>query len=349
MAIALSPTNGSVVENYTFNTINTTYDICIYPTWTSYLTSGVIQYNATGYMDEYYFIATTLGNVSQTTNLYLLDSTLAKTATIYVIGSDGTPYANGYVDIQRYYPTSFSYITVSQIKTDDDGKAVANIIPNTVYYRFIVKDSDGNAVGSFLSRIITCSASDYTCPPYTVTLDLSTGTTTDWFSYNDNSVSCTNTTTSISCTVVDSSSSFINSSLRVNNLTQNSIVCIQNVTPASGTLTCTIGDMTNRTYQYYVYAYTDSGWVLLYLDYLEGPKSVGETMPWGEWGIFLLIGLNVIFFAIGNWVPYVPNVIAIVLNYMLYQVGIFNVTLPAMAAFICIQLTVIWIMSKVKT
>lgn len=339
--------DGYTYENYTFSYINTTKGFCIYPTWAAYMGNVNIKYNSSGYDPRYYFLYPTLTNATQNLNLYLLSSTLSYVATISVYNTNGIPYENAFVDVQRYYPETLSYISTTQVQTDYEGKATAYIIPNTVYYRFVVKDPSGNALKQFTSKIITCNPSDYTCPPYKIDLYLADAPTFIWMSYYDATFTCSNTTLLLSCTVIYSNNAMSNTSLIVQNST-GSTICSSSAFTSSATLVCNLGNTTGQTYFYWLQVYYNNKWSVLTQGVLSFPSPLQIELTWGEWGIYLFITLNLVFFMIGNWMPYVSNILAMILNYVLFNTVILNISTEAFVSFESIQLFVMFIQSKIR-
>lgn len=117
------------------------YGICFSPKETTYTAYGQLEYSAPGWDERtYYFNNVSLNNVSETVNLYLTNETSLVEFT--VLDQDDTDVPNVLIKVLTYDTGTDSAEVVEIIKTDNDGKAIGNIVLNTQWYKFIL-EQDG--------------------------------------------------------------------------------------------------------------------------------------------------------------------------------------------------------------
>ena len=156
---------------------NSSYDICIYPSESTYYVAATMEYDADNFVDrKYYLDAYELTNVSSIVNLYLINQTQRTEVILKVYDeSTGLNVPNALIKVQRFYPEGNSsnsggiYRTVEVEKTDVSGQTLGKLVLSDVYYRFIV-EVDG------IVKLTTTAAK-----VFTTTKVLPISLQTDWF------------------------------------------------------------------------------------------------------------------------------------------------------------------------
>ena len=122
----------------------------------------------------------TISNTTQYITLYLVDTNTSKLTQINVKDSIGNTVSGAQITVQRFYPANASYQTVTITgETGNDGNVMTYLVPNDVYYRFTVTESDGSTQ-AFSPQQVSCSDSADLCFVY---LRLGTGTVGDYYEY----------------------------------------------------------------------------------------------------------------------------------------------------------------------
>ena len=137
-------------RNYPFDLNGSTnYSFYIWPYWAGYWADAVIEYWADGYATRTWYLDDSyLTNSSQTINLYLSSDTNSSLVQINVRDSNYNEVPDVIIEIQRYDVGTETYKTITILKTDTEGKALTYLIPNSVDYKFILKQ-DGETVKTY--------------------------------------------------------------------------------------------------------------------------------------------------------------------------------------------------------
>jgi len=116
--------------------------ICmVYPNATVLNADAHIQYDSPDYsVRNYYFTNANVYNYTQNISFYLIESSLDTGTKIIVQDETDRPYANHYVHVERYYPGTDTYRTVTIGKTDDAGEDYMFLRFEDAQYRFKVYD-----------------------------------------------------------------------------------------------------------------------------------------------------------------------------------------------------------------
>lgn len=124
-----------------------TYPICIYPDNISRFANALIDYSATGFSTrEYYLYNYSMSNVTDTIYLYLLNSSSSSNVYFTLMDENSNKVNDYYLKIQRYDPGTNIYSTVTIVKTDSNGEAMARLVLYDVWYKILVQASDGTTV-----------------------------------------------------------------------------------------------------------------------------------------------------------------------------------------------------------
>ena len=242
--------NGGLSKNFNFSLpANTTHIICLNPQWGSIDIDmeSVYSNSSYGYATRAYFLEnTTLTNSSQTINLYSHYTSDTDDITFTVRGVDNLPKPGIIVQINRWFVGEGVYRLVAMGRSDDNGNMIIPLKKAAdVWYQFILVD-EGIVLNTYSQMTLTDTS---------LTLYTSSSSSEGYYDYYDNiAFSCTNVTLgdqlTLSCTVSDTSNTVQNYQLKIRKLfaITNVTVCTNNLSTASGTLTCTIANYTNAQY-----------------------------------------------------------------------------------------------------
>ena len=132
---------GDVKKNYSFQNLSggANYTFCLYPNTTFY-TDMDLDYSAGGYAENNYYLRnSSISNVSQNFNLFLLPSALA--TKFYITIQQGADFVDGaIVQISKHFVGQGIYKTTSIKLTDDDGEFPFNADLDADYRFNIIKD-----------------------------------------------------------------------------------------------------------------------------------------------------------------------------------------------------------------
>ena len=222
--------------------------LCLSPNETI-ITDSIIDYDestGTTYTNRfYYFDNKEINNVSEDIPMYLLNSSLSTSFILKVQDDSLLPVSNAIIEIQRYYPGTDEFRVVQIAKTDDSGKSIGFFQTETVDYRFIIK-KDGETLLETNRQKIVPEVS-----PFTLTFTIGEPLGEPWASQEDlsnlnSSLNWDKTSGIITYIYIDSSNNFTSARLLVVkeslvNSSDDTTICNENLSLASGTLTCDVG------------------------------------------------------------------------------------------------------------
>lgn len=261
--------------NFSYAT-NHTHLICIEPNTTTATISADITYdNTTLYAPRYYFLRyASATNATETINLYLLNTTYADNIQFQVVDSSGNEQGDILLNVQRYYESLGSYITVAMGITSDDGYTNIRLRPYDVYYR-ITASSDGTVVRTFLPTIISSAANILTIPAEVVG---------DYWKYHNNiahDCELTNATKTLRCDAQATDGTQHTYSLtayEIMSVSQEE-VCSETATGSAVTLICDLSAYGHHPIKYvFVADYPNNDDVL-------ADEMIWDTIP-GQFGIY---------------------------------------------------------------
>jgi len=246
--------NSSVTRNYAFSFKNNhNYSVCIYPSWASLYTNAIGQFYTNIHPTrEYNLHESLISNQTQTIKLYLVGEGESTRIKLTVKDASGTIQPDVFIQIQRYYIDSDSYVTVAIPKTDSLGQTSVNLIPYTVYYKFVLI-KNGQVVAVKNPMLITSSEIILTLDPVPKIEYLKyTGKIAHGCIFN-------NETKTLSCTVVDTSGTVTKGYLNVywQTVLNRIKVCSASEESSSFTIGCNLGSNANGTYSYVLSVDTD--------------------------------------------------------------------------------------------
>ncbi|MAG77582.1 MAG: hypothetical protein CL811_12570, partial [Colwelliaceae bacterium] len=216
------------------NVTNVTFCIDA-PNTSNYQTYGQIRYVADTFdYRDYYLINSSLTNVTQNYDLFLLDIDLATGITFNVLDEVDNPKVDHYVYVRRYDVGTNTYKVVAMGKTDENGQDFIFLRQNDVFYQIEIWEDQ---VVKFISenKKITSTELFFTLVEATYSQFL------DEFSGVDSVVTFDNSTNTFLATYA-SQSGISEGCLRVvkHSLLDETFVCDQCVASASGAISCDV-------------------------------------------------------------------------------------------------------------
>lgn len=305
--------SGDVKRNTTFTSTSLNErTICINRNDTRIYTDAIIEYGGSDANDTflprtYLFNDFLLTNITNNQSLYLLETTDSTTFIIKVQDNNLQPYANVYVHVQRYYPDSDSYQTVSISKTDANGKTLGFYKTETVYYRHLFYNEDGELLLQTDRQLIFPEST------YTLTFTIGSPVTVPWlvFEEDDNlsySLSYNNTLNSTYWIYIDSSGNFTQGRLyveRINNSGQPTVICNSTSGLSTSAITCDLSSFSSGSFiakGYITRGSTEKAYSIIRFDINDAIEIFGREGLFLAW-FLILVGAMVVLYnpIVGLW------------------------------------------------
>lgn len=306
------------LRNYSFSetTVVGNYSICIYPIWADATTNATITYNGGDYIARFYNLQNQeISNTTTDIKLYQLLSTSATEITIEVIDETGNYAEEIYIEILKREIGNSSYLQISNVITNVDGKAYEDL-ERSQTYRFLLY-RDGSLVKDTGDYYLSASATTVS-----ITIDTTLGGEF-WTYYGLVSGVCgtsgTNDSLSLICNVSDPTLTMVQACLNVRDtysLVLNCSTCdSSSYTPS---LTCVIGNITGQNFTYVLTAEFSETTIPLVGDTL----GVRLNLPdWDLMGVFISLLVIMGFALAGSISPiimvvttYLGVVVCVMLN-----------------------------------
>lgn len=291
-------------SNYSFTmTGDSSFGICMLPSWASFYTNVQLEYTAPGYATKLYYLEGTAFNNDTTRliNLLLENGTTLVTFTVTDINDD--PVENVKIKVLAYDLPTNTYQTTEILNTDSDGIAYGQIILYTQWYKFIL-EYDGEVVKETVpTKIVGTSVT------FRINIE------TPYFERHDQvadlnyAFTFTNATKTFSFTWSDSSGQMSEGCIRLIRRTINGDTELNDscVTSAAGTILSPI----NENVSGYTYIAT------AYITYADGKEYTIDTLSisynynyrtWGLSGLFFSLLIIIALVFVGIWNPAVAVV-----------------------------------------
>lgn len=257
--------------------------ICIYPSDINLSVNANIQYTASGYLDNsYYLVNATISNVTNKINLYLLNYNYSTSFIEQVLDYGRNPIVGAYVYIQRCFLGTCN--TVQVIQTDSNGESIGFYQTETVDYQHIII-KDGVVIYQDTPHKIFA-----TTVPYTNTFYVNINNPPN-FDYTlpslYESLTYDNNTKLVTYTYIDTSSTFTQGRLLVELMNYSGsygTVCDSTSSQSSATITC---DMSSQPESNYLAsAFITRGSTETLVDGLQFTLSNAKEI-FGLFGLFL--------------------------------------------------------------
>jgi hypothetical protein len=345
----------SMNRTYSFNNTagSPTHTIYMWPDiWDNTTASGV-TYNASmdstyastltpnPYITErhYYLRNAQISDIPQTIYLYLLNASSSSTLEVSVVDSGYLPIKEAIVKTQRYYPVTDTYLTVEEGLTNNFGKTLAHVVLENVTYRFVIDNSTG-------STIYTSTPMQIYCPIVPCTIEFIVGQeiTNPYIPLNNMSdISYTfvynNATGNVRFEFDDTSglSPTVTLLTQKEGGTYQATICNTSTTSTSGTLLCSLTNMTGDFFSTAnITRGTDS-----FVTRLQTSLN-NEYLVYGNEGLLIgfLIMITMILMAL--WSPVASLVMTVAGFIVLRLLGIMMISTVMLGAIVIIIIIMLW-------
>ncbi len=234
-------TGGNYTTSFGFNASHLTF-----------LVSGNLEFTKADYVtNNYVFPQQFVSNSTTNISVYLLNSSHSTSFIVQVKDSSFDNVVGATVEIQRFYPSTNTWITIESKETNVEGKTIGHFVVEDVNYRFLVYVG-GSLILTSTPTLIFCEES-----PCTITLRLpdTTGSPFDIFepldSYTSTLIYSSDTET-FTFTYADTNTTTQGGRLRIIRtdlgVASNVEICNELDGSGTGVLTCDISSEINGTY-----------------------------------------------------------------------------------------------------
>ena len=133
---------GDIKRNYSFEDVTETkhnFDFCMFPEDESFYLNGQLEFDATDYSQNYYYLDNAiLTNTTNAIDLYLLNDSLATLTILQVYNEAQEAISNVTIKIQLYDVGTDTYYTIGMAKTSFAGEDVVYLNWYDSLYKFIL-------------------------------------------------------------------------------------------------------------------------------------------------------------------------------------------------------------------
>lgn len=335
MTVNISVGNQNYTSSVGFRN-STSYSICIYPSYATYVVNSVMQYYASPFSSRtYYLNNATISNASQNVSLFLLPNADSSLVSFTIRDASGVPQGDAYISILRYYPDFNQYSTVEIVKTDPQGISPAYIVLNNVFYKFLVTKNNLLTFTGTAALITTTS----------ISINIGGSTQSEYYTYLGGIArSCTlnNSTRTISCTWSDTTGFLTNGCLLLEKQTalRTTILNDTCTTSSSGSIGLTIPN-TNDTYSYTFYGKIVHSPEKKFF-FQSGTLNPVQTAPFGVEGLFISFFVLISMIGVGLRDPRVAMIMGMFALVVTVILGVFAVSVAAVASLIIVGIIVLW-------
>ncbi len=276
---------GTVVQNNVSvsfeNNGKYNHTFCIFPTFADVRVDSFEEYSNETFGTRYYFLdffnAT---NVTTVINHYFVNNTNTNEVKVIVLDQANQRISDGLVYFFRYFPETNTFKNTAMVKTGIAGDGSTFLDTNIVYYRVSVY-KDRKLISTFPSQVIPCQLAPCEIELFVVPTEQGEF----WQIFDEYLAVCTNTTTLITCAIVDDSKNLKSVDLQLikSNINGAVTVCHNNETAVGNqaTVSCPI-PQSNGTYTYYFRAH-----------FAELIPVFSDVFNIGEDGAFFNVGLPI--------------------------------------------------------
>ncbi len=242
------------IGNYNFSYENnsellSSFAFCFEPTYLNYTITSKVEYEATGYAKNYYYLNDlTLTNITTNISLYLLNSTKATVTQLKVQDDTQRALQDVYISIQKYDAGTDTFYTVGMAKTDFNGQDIVYLNFYNTFYRYTLVQN-GIVIYSTSTSKIDSSPVIFSVPKNYVAGFREFDDVQYSFSYN-------NITENFILSYTLASGSQISMCMKVvrRSFSNDTTICNTCETSSSATIYCSISGLQNGTYVAQVYA-----------------------------------------------------------------------------------------------
>lgn len=330
----------SIYKNYSYaspNDDNSSYHFCSNVN-TTFNVDAIIRLDYAGYNERTYWLNNEQYFWSNR-SLYLLPENNGTRVLLDLRDVGMLPLAGYYIKIDRYYPSTNTYLTVSEIETDGLGQAVVRLIEDVVTYKFKIYNPSGTLVHTESKLYIPCTSAAVCTVKITVPDaedDFSRYLNLTGLANDLDFITATNTFTASWTDIRGESASYRLEVVRFR-LNESVQICNSTSLLQTGTINCYIG---NATGTYTAQFYRTVGGKERRIDYKNvtiGEKYktfMKEGLLWAFLLLFTLMGIGSFNPSVGAGLYLVGVIVMGVLGLISLNIPIFFANLVIVVAFI---------------
>ncbi|MFW5889069.1 MAG: LamG domain-containing protein [Bacillota bacterium] len=332
--------SGTVRQNFSMSDvgINETY-VCINPDNLPYYSDAQIQYEKDNYVKRsYYLLNNSLDNETEDIELISLLNFAATSFVVKILDAVQLPIDSAYVSIQRYYPGTGTYKTVSMGLTDDSGKFPSSFEEETEDYKIIVNKNNEILYASD-GRKVYCETT-----PCSITYQISGGDVYNWNDFGNLSnfqwsLEYNNDTKIWTYTYIDTSGSTHHGRLWVyyTNEGETITICNKTDTSSAATLTCNV---TGYNGEIYAQAFVSRSPEVTITIKTSLNKLMKDIM--GKEGLFLAMFVLLMVGLAGLWNPAVGIILEIAGIVIINMMGLASFGAVTVWGIIIIGCLILW-------
>ena len=322
--------------NLTWSNV-TSGNICISPVWASYQINGQLEYTATGFNDETYYLSdATIDNSTEFIDLYLTDG--ATIVTFTVTDQDDNVVPDVLIHILSYDFGTNSHTTTEIINTDSQGEALGNIVLSTQWYKFLLV-YDGSIVLETEPVKITGTSRNFRINLQTDFFDFF-----ETFDNMQTSLTFTNATRNFAYTFLSTTGTSVTACLKVIQRTAADDLLVNDtcVTAASGTILVNVGaedEVDGKTFIATGRIEVNPTWIS---DVFEKTFGVDLGDKIGADGILATLFLRLALSCIGIWNPMVAIIFLLLADITMVVMGIYKMSWIALISYIILGILAIY-------
>lgn len=285
-------------SNYSYQDLsekNSSFAFCFFPSSSNLIVNAKIEYGATGYSNNYYYLNNaSFSNQTPNISLYLLNSSKATPTVLKVQTETQSPLSETYIQIQRYDSGTDTYYTVAMAKTDFNGEDVVYLNWYDTFYKYTLSRN--------YETILMTNTSKISATPVRFTIPSRITYSYDKFLDIDYSLIFNNETNNFILTYSLPSGEITSACLRVvkRTIINDTTICNTCETSSSATIYCNIAAYGNGTYVATFYAIGSYGFIESIVELIGVSISLYEDIGNIDGSIyaFLFAGIIVVMFFI---------------------------------------------------
>ena len=279
-------------QNFTYSDVseeNSTWSFCLEPATNNYTIDGIIEYDATGYAQNYYYLNDLeISNSTTKVNLYLLNDSAATATILRVIDAAQATVGDVYITIQSYDVGTDTYFTTGMAHSSSEGEDLAYMNWYDTFYKFIlVKDGT--------TELIT-TGYKITETPQIFQLTEDSEYTFTKFNDFEYSLIYNDVTQNFVLTYIKPSGDVDAGCLRVVKRTVNNetTICSQCETSSSATIYCNVAGQGNGTFIAEFYATGSYKLIDMISELVGSVNEIYEAIPYKEATTYALLFAGIV-------------------------------------------------------
>ncbi len=337
--------NGTVRRNSTIDDSSVVErNICIFPDNRTFITDAIIEYGQVAganvtYNDRNHFLEnSSVSNVTQDIDLFLLRSTESTSFILRVLDNTLDPIKGALIFIQKFFPGEDIFRTVQIAKTDDNGETIGFFEVETVDYKFIISEAGTVILDTNPQKVIGKEV------PFTIEFFIGVDLGKPWEAFeglgNFQSVLTFNESTEIvTYTYLDTSGTINFANLKVDNInqsTEDTTICDLSSSQASATIICNVSGFNGQFKATSIVSRSPDVIDKVLIFVIKTAKDIfGRSGLLLGWFLLLVAGF------IGIWNPIVGIILIIGTSILVNAIGLLSFGPVAIFGIIAIGILII--------